>query len=665
MRTSGVAWRRRAFAAIALACGAWLAAPALWAAAATYGPVGRAETLWAVARKITQEQGGGNVAQMAWALYQANPAAFEGAPGKIRAGATLSIPSPEQVRATPPAQAFALVTGKAAPAAATAPPPPRAAVAPAQDALPPRISTAAPVITAAELQPRAAQEPYQWLVVTGSGFAPGAVLELRDVAGRTEPAVARPQSIRDTRLEYAGAFPGAAGRWQVVVRNVNGRVSAPREFAVGAPVPVANAAAAEPVPASRFQGSADQQALADRARAQASAEERYQLLATLEDRYAGDVDFDYPLGTLALDTGRHSEAVFVLQRAVATRPAFAGARMELARAYYALGDNESARREFTTLRRQDPPPAAQRTIEQYLSAIDQRAVGYQAQRGLYAELAAGFDSNANGAPDIQNFIGFTLDSRNQATSSPYYGVGVGGNLSHPLAPSWRALGHCLASYRGNPDASFVDSQVLRVGGGLEWQPGRWTVSLVPSGTYAMLDGQENHQMLAADGAGTYGFDDGHIGLNLRYAQQRYTDELAVQDIDTVLYGVSTQTRLAAWPRLQLGAAVTAGTDEAVEAASPFGRDLLGVRASALVDAGGGSVVILSLTDLDSDFDGAFFGEARSDEQLSALLGYEFGGWRARGWTARVQASYVDNTSTVDLYDYDRLDAGVSVRKEFK
>jgi tetratricopeptide (TPR) repeat protein len=565
---------RRAVAAVVLGCAACLVGAIAAAADGSYGPVARAETLWSIAGKMAGA-GNGSTAQVAWAIYEANPQAFAGAPGRILPGSMLRIPEPAVIKATPHLQAYIQLNARPAPVT-----------------VPPRPASTVPASADLELPPP----------------------------------------------------PGE------------------RELAVGAAVLVA---ASAPVAIGGFDGSADQEALAAKARAQAPAEERYQVLAALEDRYAGDLDFDYPLGTLALDTGRYSEAVFVLQRAVSTRPSFSGARMELARAYYALGDNESARREFTALQQENPPPAARRTIEQYLGAIDQRAVGYEPQRGAYAELAAGFDSNANGAPDIQNFIGFTLDSRNQATSSPYYGVGVGGSLSHPFAPSWRALGHGLASYRGNPDASFVDSQVVRLGGGLEWHPNRWTLALVPSGTYAMLDGQENHQVVAADGSATYGFEEGQIGLSLRYAQQRYTDELAVQDIDTFLYGVSTQTRLRFSPRLQLGAAVTVGTDEAVEPSSPFGRDLIGVRASAVLDLGRGSVVFVSLTDLDSDFDGAFFGEPRSDEQLNGVLGYEFSGWRASGWTARVQASYVDNASTVDLYDYDRLDAGLSLRKEFK
>ena len=635
-------WRR--VGASVLVCGALLAArPAL--AAGDYGPIARAETLWSIAGKLAPQHGA-TTAQVAWALYQANPQAFEGAPGRIRAGATLKVPDAAAIKATSTAQAYAQLNAK--PASRVAAPP----------AAPP------PVIAGVELQPAVAGEPHQWLVVSGSGFAPGTVLEFRDGGGASLPE-GKPQSVREGRIEYAAAFPSEAARWEVVVRNPGGGRSAPQAFQVG--TAVAQAAAPEParVPGGAFEGSADQQALVAKARAGASAEERYQLLAPLDERYAGDVDFDYPLGTLALDTGRFSEAVFVLQRAVSTRPSFAGARMELARAYYALGDNESARREFTTLQAQDPPPAARRIIAQYLDAIDQRAVAYESQRGVYAELASGYDTNANGAPDLQNFIGFNLDARNQSTASLYYAVGVGGGLSHPLAPAWRAVGNALASYRANPDASFVDSQVVRLGGGVEWRPGPWTLSLLPSGSYAMLDGEENHQLLAADGATAYNFGDTQLTVNLRYAQQRYAEVLAVQDIDTVLYGLSTQSRSPLLPRVQFGAAVTAGTDEAIETGSPFGRDVFGIRAGAFVDVGRGSVVSVSLANLEAEYDGAFFGEPRTDDQFSAAIGFESGAWRATGWRLRLQASFIDNASTVALYDYDRIDAGLAVRKEFK
>ncbi|MGQ0529056.1 MAG: tetratricopeptide repeat protein [Panacagrimonas sp.] len=103
------------------------------------------------------------------------------------------------------------------------------------------------------------------------------------------------------------------------------------------------------------------------------AEQAHTLLAPLETQRSDEVDFSYLLGLAALGSGKTSEAIFALQRAVAGEPGFAGARLELARAYYEAGDNEDARREFERVAAQNPPPPARRLIEQYLEAIDRRA----------------------------------------------------------------------------------------------------------------------------------------------------------------------------------------------------------------------------------------------------------------------------------------------------
>ena len=397
---------------------------------------------------------------------------------------------------------------------------------------------------------------------------------------------------------------------------------------------------------------------------QRGADELYRFLAPLEARFAGDPDYDYALGTSALDSGNLSQAVFALQRAVAGRPGFAGARMELARAYFAIGDNESARREFAILEKEDPPPAARRAIAEYRMAIDRRAAAYQSQRSAYAELVSGYDSNANGAPDIQTFLGIPLDSRNQATSSGYYGLGVGGLVSYPFTPGWRFLGTADGSYRANPDAPFVDSQALRVAGGVEWRPGSFELRLQPSYATVLLDGEDNHDVAALDASGVWHRERGQWSLNARAGQTRYTEDLDILDVDTLLLGLAGQYRPAGAPRTEWFAMLTLGTDDAVEDGSPYGRDLVGGRVGFAFGFGRGHALMASAAGITADYDGEFPG-SRSDDQFGGTLGYEYGAWRALGWTLRAQLNYVDNRSTVALYDYDRLDAGLSVRKEFR
>jgi tetratricopeptide (TPR) repeat protein len=416
-------------------------------------------------------------------------------------------------------------------------------------------------------------------------------------------------------------------------------------------------------PAAKFVGSPEE-ATARQLAQQRGPDETYRFLAPLEGRYAGDADYDYALGTVALDSGRQSHAVFVLQRSVAARPGFAGARMELARAYFALGDNESARREFAILEKDNPPPQAQRAIDEYLAAIDRRAAAYRRQRSAYAELGSGYDSNANGAPDIQNFLGIQLDSRNQATASGYYALGVGGLVSQPFAPGWRLIGTGNAAYRANPDASFVDSQVLRLAGGVDWRAGGFELSLQPNFGAVLLDGEDNHQVTGIDLGGTWHRERAQWSVNARASQTRHADGLEILDVDTLIAGLALQYAPTSAPRARLMAVVTFGTDDAVEPGAPYGRDLFGGRLGVTFDLSGVHSVLASIASVSSSYDGTFPG-IRDDDQLGAMLGYEWGGWRARGWTVRTQLNYVDNRSTVALYDYDRIDAGLSVRKEFR
>jgi len=95
----------------------------------------------------------------------------------------------------------------------------------------------------------------------------------------------------------------------------------------------------------------------------------YKLLAPLQSQRAGDPDYDYLLGVAALDLGKNTEAVFALERVLAVRPDNAPARAQIARAYFALKETDTARREFENGKQQQVPPEVRQTIERYLDAI--------------------------------------------------------------------------------------------------------------------------------------------------------------------------------------------------------------------------------------------------------------------------------------------------------
>ena len=93
------------------------------------------------------------------------------------------------------------------------------------------------------------------------------------------------------------------------------------------------------------------------------AEENHvHLLSPEETRLAGNPLFDYLYGVAALDTGRLSNAIFALQRALAVSPSFSGARLELARAHYDAGNPSLARPLFERLLEEDPPDGVRAVV---------------------------------------------------------------------------------------------------------------------------------------------------------------------------------------------------------------------------------------------------------------------------------------------------------------
>lgn len=89
---------------------------------------------------------------------------------------------------------------------------------------------------------------------------------------------------------------------------------------------------------------------------QKQPEQAYELLLPLEAQRAGDPEFDYLLGIAALDSGHRERAIFALERVLAVQPNNALARAEIARAYLAVGEKDTARREFEAVKREPIPP---------------------------------------------------------------------------------------------------------------------------------------------------------------------------------------------------------------------------------------------------------------------------------------------------------------------
>ncbi len=397
------------------------------------------------------------------------------------------------------------------------------------------------------------------------------------------------------------------------------------------------------------------------------AEEAYQLLAPHEYEWAGARDFDYLLGTAALDSGRNSEAVLSLQRALVTDPHYSAARMELARAYYNLGDYDQAAAEFRQLQLESPPDYARRVIENYLLAIDQRTSGMRPNFQYFVEFDAGYDTNANGSTSDNAFLGFTLDDRNVEKDSVFLGFAHGGIWTNPLTQNLTNYNQFGFNHRRNLSADFVNSDRLSAATSLTWRQGGTSLNGTLGAFILYLDsglpfdGDKNSHGATLDlGARQALGERWLLGADIRHGPVRYED-IEVRDVDQTIYALSLEHFFADVRQLRIGVTLIGGKEDATEANSPFGRDQVGYRVSASWLMSPIARSYLYAGSLKSDYDGLFFGTKREDTQRT--LGWYLI-WRvfpSQNWALVPRLSYTDNDSDISLYEYDRTEVGISIR----
>jgi outer membrane protein len=398
------------------------------------------------------------------------------------------------------------------------------------------------------------------------------------------------------------------------------------------------------------------------------AQAAYELLAPRETEWAGDRDFDYLLGSAALETGRAGEAVLSLQRAVATDPDHSAARMELARAYYTLGEQQQAAAEFRQLQAEPQTDSVRRVIDNYLFAITRQAPGQRARLQFLAELDAGYDSNANGSTRNDTFLGFTLDERNVEQHSAFYGYTLGGSFTLPLAPGLTHQSQLRISHRHHPSASFVNSDRATLSTGLAWQRGGTQLSAALGSYISFLDSEVpfDGRKIQFGGLLDLGLRQAlgqrwQASLDLRGGPVRYADALEVREVDQALYVLGADYTLPGITQLRLGAQLIGGNEDARLSGSPYGRDQLGGRLTAswrVLPRARGYVYAGALR---SDYDGPFFGEDRRDTQRTAGAYLVWRAFPSPKLALIPRLTYVDNQSRVDLFEYDRTEFGLSLR----
>ena len=398
-------------------------------------------------------------------------------------------------------------------------------------------------------------------------------------------------------------------------------------------------------------------ARAERLIAQGRPKEALALLAPHEATHAGRTEYDYLLGVAALESGEPSLATFVLERVLAIDPRHTAARLEMGRGYFAMGDDERARREFEAVLRTGPPPSQRAQIERYLERIGGRASAPASRLSGEVEAALGRDSNVNAAGSAGGVLGATpQEGREPGT---YLALGAALAYTHELGAAHTLFATAALTRREHLDLDGFDWRAadLRAGVRRRLAGGdRLELSLAHDEYDSEDTGRRRIQGVAADWTRAFGAR-ADIGVFAEALRIRYrTADLQDESSDLLLGGVRGARTLDAAGRTHASASAYAGQDAATGARPDGDRRLLGAEVALAHRLASAVEARLSLVASQSDYD-----SMRRDRYVSAGIGAS---WRfERRWLLSPELSRAHNRSSIPSGEYGRTEVSVIVRRE--
>jgi len=403
------------------------------------------------------------------------------------------------------------------------------------------------------------------------------------------------------------------------------------------------------------------------------ADEAWRLLSPHEFAQAGNADFDYLLGVAALDSGRPDRATLIFERVLAVSPNHAAARLDMARGYFALGDYARARIEFDGVLRFDPPPAARATVERYLAAIEERGREGKTRVSGYVEATLGSDSNVAGSTAQSSVfvplfgVDFALSAASIKARDDYASVGAGAELSHGFGGGLKLVAGADFRQRVNFRLDTFDSASTDLRLGLQQDFGKNTLRLGLGANRYDLDNAAYRRIGSLNGEWRHEYDARtQVSAFAQDSRVRYVrEDTRSNSVDQLLIGIGGLHLLDADGKLVVFGSLFGGRENAVQDRVDGDKRFAGVRLGLQKALRGDIDLFTSLTAQDGRYtqENLLFAGRRRDAQYDLAVGAV---WRIdRDWSLRPQVTYTRVDSNFPLYDYDRYDISVTVRRDFR
>ena len=422
--------------------------------------------------------------------------------------------------------------------------------------------------------------------------------------------------------------------------------------------------------------------------------EAYALLEPLEFERSGEVRFDYLIGIAALDSGKPDKATLAFERVLAVDPNFAGARLDMARAYYQLGDLPRAKTEFERVLTQNPPEAARVTIQKYLDTIAAHEQAQLTRITGYVEGVVGHDSNiANSSTQTFTFAptspwsglfpGNQLPPAAKLTGT-YEGVNAGAEIGHNLNANWGIFAGADLRQHGNMAQTAYDTVSTDGRVGVMYAEEQNTYKLTLTGGQLYTANSMRRDSLGVSAEWQHVLSPANqMSAFAQYGESRAagfpptsptTDARIEGNTDQTVLGagwvhVMEDGKQALFGSLYLGKELDVAP--VISPGLPNGGRTDGKKRFGGLRVGGQAAFSDQLDGIASfGYQSANYGKlnnlvmaSRSEKIYDLTLGM---GWHIdKLWTLRPQVAFSRKNSNISLYSFDRTDVSLTLRRDFR
>jgi outer membrane protein len=411
----------------------------------------------------------------------------------------------------------------------------------------------------------------------------------------------------------------------------------------------------------------------------------YETLMKIEYEGAGDLEFDYLLGIAALDAGKPDKATLALERVLAADPNYAGARIDMGRAFMALGDTTGAEAEFAAVLALNPPDPVRIRVEQFVAEMARRSSVPKTKWSGFFGISVGRDTNVNNAPgNAEQFIpGFpngvvVLDAESVRTPSNFTLLAGRIQVDHRIDSRIGVYAGLDLNLRRNFQSSHFDSSggEFKVGSTITLSDHEFELSLGIGKTYLDALASRDESTLGhplyrnvVGGTAQWRFnvnEQNQLQTIIQHNRLRYPGEVtSMFDSDQTVLGVNWFRAFGANNR-GLGFFGAYGGRESDIRENPSGeKDFYGVRVGGQYGLTSNLTVFAAIGLMAADYHRfqAIHQKIRDDKRYDLSLGMSYSLWA--DWLLRPNVSLTRQTSNIGLYEFDRMEFSVTLRRDWR